>query len=229
MSDTEAQTATDASSTGDASIQPDPVLESRFAKLASDRRIETTVNALKTSGIEVILVPDRKSARETVLKLLPQGAEVLDVSSQTLVATGLAAEIQDSGRFNSIRPRLARLSEEGNVGEQRRLGAAPEYVVGSVHAVTEQGQVVVASASGSQLTPYAYGAAKVIWVVGTQKIDHDLDEAFRRIRDYTFPLEDARAKQAYGIGSSISKLLIFNREFQPGRITMVLVKENLGF
>jgi hypothetical protein len=89
--------------------------------------------------------------------------------------------------------------------------------------------VAVASASGSQLAPYVYGAGNVIWVVGTQKLVKDLDEAIDRIERYTFPLENERAKKTYGQGSMISKLLIVNREFQPGRITMVLVKENLGF
>jgi len=98
-----------------------------------------------------------------------------------------------------------------------------------VHAVTEQGQVIVASMTGGQVGPYASGAGTVIWVVGAQKIVRDLEEGLRRIREYSYPLEDARAREAYGIASGINKVLIVNREVVPGRITVILVKEKLGF
>jgi hypothetical protein len=98
-----------------------------------------------------------------------------------------------------------------------------------VHAVTEQGQVIVASMTGSQVGPYASGAGTVIWVVGAQKIVRDLEEGLRRVREYSYPMEDARAREAYGIGSGINKLLIVNREVVPGRISVILVKEKLGF
>ena len=111
----------------------------------------------------------------------------------------------------------------------RILGAAPDFVIGSVHAVTEQGQVMVASFSGSQLASYVYGAGSVIWVVGTQKLVRDIDEGLRRITEYSYPLEDARAFEAYGMRSGVNKLLVVHREFQPGRVTVVLVKENLGY
>jgi hypothetical protein len=89
--------------------------------------------------------------------------------------------------------------------------------------------VLIASATGSQLGPYAYGAGKLVWVVGAQKIVPSLEEGFRRIREYSLPLEDARARQVYGMQSFVGKLLVVSREAQPGRITVVIVKENLGF
>ena len=113
--------------------------------------------------------------------------------------------------------------------ELRKLGAAPDWAVGSVHAVTEDGKVAVASATGSQLPAYAYSSGNVIWVVGTNKIVKNLDEAFERVYKHTLPLEDARARKVYGFGSGVNKLLIFNRESVPGRITMILIKEKLGF
>ena len=112
--------------------------------------------------------------------------------------------------------------------EMRKLGSAPDYVVGSVHAVTEEGALLIASFSGSQLGPYASGAGQVILVVGTQKIVPDLETGLRRIREYSYPLEDARAREAYGMGSAINKTLIIEGDF-PGRISVVLVKEQLGF
>ncbi len=111
----------------------------------------------------------------------------------------------------------------------RRLAAAQDVMLGSVHAVTETGSLLAASMSGSQLGPYVSGAGRVVLLVGTQKIVSDIEEGLRRIDEYAFPLEDARAQAAYGIRSGVNKLLIINREITPGRITVVLVDEVLGF
>jgi hypothetical protein len=112
--------------------------------------------------------------------------------------------------------------------EMRQLAAAPDWVVGSVHAVTEQGSILIASASGSQIGPVVSGAGHVILVVGGQKIVPDFDTALRRIYDYCFPLEDLRARQAYGVPSGVNNLLTINKVI-PGRISAILVREPLGF
>ena len=113
--------------------------------------------------------------------------------------------------------------------EMKKLGAAPEWAIGSVHAVTEDGKVVVASATGSQLPAYAYGSLHVLWIVGAQKIVKDMNEATKRVYEYVLPLESERAMKAYGMGSNVNKELIFNKEVTPGRITMIIVKEKIGF
>jgi hypothetical protein len=114
--------------------------------------------------------------------------------------------------------------------EMIKLGAVPEYMVGSVHAITEGGSVLIASNTGSQLAGYAASAAHVIWVVSTKKIVANVDEGIKRIYEYTYPLEDKRAQEAYGgMHSNVSKLLIVNREVMPGRTKVILVKEDLGF
>jgi len=200
-----------------------------FGRLATDEEIARAVAALEQNGIRTIVVPDAATAKATVLGLLPEGSEVFDGSSQTLETLGLSEAIRSSPHLQPVRPLLMQMMTEGRLRDQRKAGAAPDYFVGSVHAITQDGRLVVASASGSQLGPYAYGAGSVIWVAGTQKIVPDLAAAFRRIEEYTFPLENERAKKAYGQGSVIAKLLVINREVQPGRATLVLVKENLGY
>jgi L-lactate utilization protein LutC len=142
---------------------------------------------------------------------------------------GLDETLADPSKFRNIRQELMRLRKENAVEALRKLGAAPEVIVGSVHAITERGQVVIASASGSQLGPYGFGAGKVIWVAGTQKIVPDLDAAFQRIQEYTLPLESERAQAAYGFPSFVGKLLVVQREHVPGRIHLVLIREKLGF
>jgi acyl-CoA hydrolase len=114
--------------------------------------------------------------------------------------------------------------------EKRKLGNGPDYAVGSVHAVTEDGKILIASNTGSQLPAYAYGAGKVVWVVGTHKITKDLDAGMKRIYDYVLPLESVRANKAYGVpGSFVSKLLIINKEVSPGSLIIIFVPEVLGF
>jgi hypothetical protein len=172
---------------------------------------------------------DAAHAKKIVLGLIPDGAEVHQGASQTLETTGIADELAKPGRYQPLRPRIWSMDRKTQADEIRRLGAAPDVMLGSVHAVTETGSLIAASMSGSQLGPYAGGAGRVILVVGAQKIVPDVAEGLRRIEDYVFPLEDARAQAAYGLHSAVNKLLIINREITPGRITVVLVDEALGF
>lgn len=198
-----------------------------WSKIPNNEVIKRTAKALSQNGIETIVVEDGKAAKEKVLKLIPKGSEVTTMTSMTLETTGIAKEINESGRFNSARPKL--MDANADPQEQHRLRVTPEYAIGSVHAVTENGQLLIASASGSQLPAYSYGAKKVIFVVGAQKIVKNTKDGIKRIYEYTLPLEDKRALKAYGMHSGVNKLLIINKEFTPNRITLVLVKEKLGF
>jgi acyl-CoA hydrolase len=206
-----------------------------WARLASDDQITRTAAALETNGMRAIVVDTGDEARHQVFSLLPAGAQVLTMTSRTLETIGVAEEINEpsdvdeSRRYDAIRPRLLQMDMKTQWPEMRRMGASPDYAVGSVHAVTEHGEVFVASASGSQLAAYVSGAGSVIWVVGSQKIVPDRDAAFQRIYEYSFPREDERAREAYGMSSGVNKVLVVNREFLPDRITVILVKQELGF
>jgi hypothetical protein len=201
----------------------------RFGAPADDARVLRTAAALEANGMSVLRATDAADAKRIVLGLIPQGAQVQLGASQTLEQSGIADEIEKSGRYDPIRPRVRGMDRKTQAAEIRRLISAPDVMLGSVHAVTETGSLVAASAGGSQLGPYVAGAGRVILVVGTQKIVSDLDEALRRIDEYALPLEEARAQAAYGRHTGVNKILIINRELTPGRITVVLVDEVLGF
>jgi hypothetical protein len=204
-------------------------LDSRYATLADGARAARTAAALEGNGISVLRAANAEEAKRIVRDLIPAGAQVYHGASQSLEDSGIAQELEQSGRFEPLRPRVFSMDRETQADEIRRLTASPDVMLGSVHAVTETGSLVTASASGSQLGPYAAGAGKVILVIGTQKIVSDLEDAQRRIADYAFPLEDARAQTAYGVHSGVNKILIVNREWMPGRTTVVLVDQALGF
>ena len=199
-----------------------------FASLASDEKMKRTAKALEANGMKTLIAENGEEAKRLVLNIVPQGAEVYSNVSKTLEKIGLSAEFDTSGCYNAIRPKVLSLDRKTQSNEIRKLRTIPDYIVGSVHAITESGQVLTASGTGSQISAYAYGAAKVIWVVGAQKIVSDLNEGFRRIEEYSHPLEDARMQEAFGVHSSLNKILVVNRD-TPGRITIVFVKENLGF
>jgi L-lactate utilization protein LutB len=202
---------------------------SKFAIPASDAQIKRTMQALEANNIHTIVAGDGADAKKKLLEIIPIGTEVFTASSITLNALGITEEIDKSGHYDSVREKLALMDRKTQNREMIKLGATPEYMIGSVHAVTETGQVIVVSKTGSQLAGYVAGAAHVIWVVGTQKIVPTLEDGMERVEEYTLPLESARAFKAFGIYSSINKLLIVNKEFMPGRTTMILVKENLGY
>jgi len=200
-----------------------------FTKLASDEQIERVAKALELNGMKVLIAENGEVAKKLVLDLVPQGAEVYANQSQTLDKLGLREEFDGSGRYNAVRPKVLKLDRKTQADEIRKLRSSPDTIIGSVQAITETGQVLTSSFGGSQLGAYAYGSAKVIWIVGTQKLVKDLDEGFRRIEEYSYPLEDARLLLALGMHSAIGKTLIVNREVVPGRVTIVLVKEELGY
>jgi len=211
-------------------LQPElDSLSRRFATLADEARVTRAAAALEANGITAMRAANSAEAKRFVMGLLPAGAQVHQGASQSLQETGIADEILNSDRYEALHPRIWSMDRETQADEIRRMSASPDFMLGSVHAVTETGSLVAASASGSQLGPYAAGAGKVILVVGTQKIVSDLDEALRRVYEYAFPLEDARAEAAYGIHSRVNKILVINGEWEAGRTTVVLVDEVLGF
>ncbi len=207
----------------------DPSISRRFGTVADEPSVKRTVAALEANGITVLRAPDSATAKRIVLDLIPDAAQVYHGASQTLDVVGITDEIDKSGRYEPLRPQIWSMDRKTEGDEIRRLGAAPDVMLGSVHAVTETGSLLAASMSGSQLGPYVSGARRVILVVGTQKIVRDLEEGLLRINEYAWRLEDARAQAAYGIHSAVNKVVIINREITPGRITVVLVEEVLGF
>jgi hypothetical protein len=204
-------------------------LSGRWGTMADDARVKRAMAALEANGISALRAADVTEAKRIVLDLVPDGSQVHSGASQSLELSGITAEIETSRRYEPLRPRIWSMDRTTQADEIRRLSAAPDVMLGSVHAVTETGSLIAASMSGSQLGPYASGAGRVILLVGTQKIVSDLEEGLRRIDEYAFPLEDARAMAAYGIHSGVHKVLIINREFTPGRITVVFVDDVLGF
>lgn len=197
-----------------------------YSKPADRASLELAKAALEANNMVAYIVKDAAAAKAKALELIPEDSEILTMTSETLLATGLVEEINESGHFNSVRKELMKTPGV----PQKKLGAAPTYTIGSVGAITEEGQAVIASNTGSQLPAYAYGSDKVIWVVGAQKVVADVNHGLDRIFGYMLPLESKRAQKAYGVeGSSVNKILIVEKEATPDRIHVILVEEALGY
>jgi hypothetical protein len=206
-----------------------PMPTTSFAEPVTAHRLERAAAALTAHGFTVEILDDVAAARARIKDLIPEGTSVFTGASETLRLSGIEEDINASGRYDAIRPRVLAMDRATEADDIRRLIASPDVEVGSVAAVTETGSLVIASASGSQLPGYAGGPARAIWIIGAQKVVADLSTALRRVEEHCLPLEDARAQVAYGYPSAVNRLLILNAEFLPGRGTVLLLREAIGF
>lgn len=186
--------------------------------------------AMEERGFTVETVKNKREALKRIESLLPERAEVMTGSSTTLQEIGFNDVLEKNQKnWKNLNAQVWSENDEKKRGKLRRLAAASDYFLASANAVTEDGQLVAVDLTGSRVTSLPFAAGKVILVVGKQKIVPTLEDAFKRIREIVFPQEDARAQKAYGMGSGFGKWVIVERELQPGRITVILVDQELGF
>lgn len=204
------------------------VTSARFTALPDEHTLESTITALEEHGFSVEVVDDLDAARDAVLARIPHGSSVMTNTSVTLQDTGIADAVNDGGPYDSARAKMVSLDYATQLQEMKAVSGQPDYALGSVHAITRDGTLVIASASGSQLASYAWGAAHVIFVAGTHKVVSTLEVARERIYSHSLVLEDGRAIAAYGQHSSVGKVLEIHQEL-PGRIHIVLVRQVVGF
>jgi len=203
-----------------------------FDKLASKENLNKTVNSLKAKGYKVHLAKNGNETLNIIKRLIPGGVSVMNGSSVTLEQIGYK-EYLNSGNHGWI-DLYAKVNSENDPvvrSKLRNQAVFSEYYVGSVHALTEGGDFIVASNTGSQLPHIVYTSANLIFVVSTKKIVPDLDFSMKRLEDYVFPLEEKHMQKLYKVGSNISKIVIFKKEaaFLKRKIHFILVTENLGF
>lgn len=197
-------------------------------KVADEETLAKAAKALRLKNIEVIIAENGNEAKEKLLSMIKEGSAIMEASSTTLKQIGAHEVINESGRFVPLNKEVSKENDSAKRAELRRSLPSPDYAVGSVHAVTEDGQMLIASASGSQLPSYAFTAKRVILAVGTQKIVKNVDLGIKRIYEHSLPLETARMMKAYGMPSTVNQILMIEKGIQ-GRMTVIFIKEKLGF
>jgi len=203
-------------------IQPD------FLKPASEEILQQVAEQMRERNIEVVIVNDGEEARKEALARIPQGAEVHSGKSKTLQEAGIFDALMDANQYNALRHQILKMDRKTQGQEIRKLMAAPDFMLGSVIAITQAGILVAASATASQIGPYANTAGKLILVVGSQKIVLDLETAIKRIREYVQPWEEEQIRKTANIGTFVGKILIIEREWIKERTTVILVREPIG-
>jgi LUD domain len=206
---------------------------SDYTTIASDEIIAQTAKALKENGFSVKIVENLEAVKSAMDKIIPKDSEVFTVTSKTLQQAGLEKFLNESGNYYAVRPKMMELAQKqpDEVKKRKLLTAVPDYIVGSAAAVTQDGHIMVASATGSQIAPEVYGANHVVYVISAQKIVKDIDDGIKRIKDYIFPQEQERVHAVYGskdIKTYFSKLLVYFEDFE-NRVQVILIKEPAGF
>ncbi len=203
----------------------------RWNRVPSESEINTTAKTIEEKGnIKVIRVPDGNAALAKIKEIIPQGAEVMNGSSTTLIEIGyddLANSEKSS--WKNLRKIVISENDAGKRNELRRRSVSAEYFLSGVNAIAMTGEIVSCDGTGSRVGAWPFAAKHLILISGVNKIVPTLSDALQRVMEYAFPLEDARAKKALGAPSWIGKCVILANEKQTGRITLILVNECLGY
>jgi L-lactate utilization protein LutC len=202
-----------------------------WVELADETLVNRTAKALEARGVHVEFLNNKEDALKRLTEFIPPGVEVMTGGSTTLNEIGFV-DLLKSGKHTwiNLKDKIVSEKDPKKQAELRKKSVLANFFLGSVHAVTQSGEVITASNTGSQLAPYAFLSNNVVWIVGTQKIVFNLEEGLRRVREHCLPLEEERMKRAGFKGCEIGKILIFEKETVPfRRVTLFFVKEKLGF
>ncbi len=196
---------------------------------ATAESISRTIEALAARNVDAVLVESREAALAKLKELVPEGCEVFVSTSETLDTIGYTEHMDGNDRYINLHDQMLAQPDAASQREFRRTTTTADYFVGSVQAIAETGEIVVASGSGSQIGAFAYGARRVIMVAGTQKICPTLAEAEARTRGYTLEMHDRWLEGRGGSAAPIGKFMVMEHEPVVGRITMILIPESLGW
>jgi L-lactate utilization protein LutB len=202
----------------------------RWSRLPESSTVEKTVRAIESRNVRVILAETGKEALDAVIDLIPEGAEVMNGYSTTLIEIGYDRALEENRKgWRDYHVTVTAENDREKRHALRRKSVAAEYFLSGVQAIAESGEIVGCDKTGSRVGAWPHAAAHLILVCGTNKIVPTLDEALRRCREYALPLENQRAQRAYGTPSAIGKYVILADEVEEGRITLVLIREEFGY
>jgi len=205
-------------------------IDASLDELPDDETIEETVANLEANGFEVEVVDSADEALDTVRSLVPAGASVMNGHSTTLEEIGFTEYLSEGDHdWESLPDEIWSIDDDADRQAARREAQTAEYFLGGINAIARTGELVAADRSGSRIGAYPFAAGNVVIVSGVNKIVDDLDTALDRLESVAYPLENERAKDAYGVDSAVAKQLIFRQELEDERTTVVLVREQLGY
>jgi L-lactate utilization protein LutB len=208
----------------------DSNIDETLDELPDDETLEETVENLRANGFEVVVADSTAEALETIQSQIPDGVSVMNGHSTTLEEIGFIDHLSEGDHeWESLPDEIWSIDDDAERQAARRASQTADYFLGGINAIAQTGELVAADRSGSRIGAYPFAARNVVIVSGVNKIVPTLSDALDRLESVAYPLENERAKDAYGVESEIAKQLIFRRELDEGRTTVVLVGENLGY
>ncbi|RXK50400.1 lactate utilization protein [Halorientalis pallida] len=205
-------------------------IDESLDRLPDDETVEETVQSLEANGFEVVVVDSAEDALETLQGHIPDGASVMNGHSTTLEEIGFDEYLTEGDHeWEALPNEIWSIDDDAERQAARREAQTADHFLGSVNAIAKTGELVAADRSGSRIGAYPFAAANVTIVSGVNKIVEDLDAALDRLESVAYPLENERAKEAYGVESAVAKQLIFRQELDEGRTTVVLIRDQLGY
>ena len=208
----------------------DTEIDAELDQLPDDETVEETVANLKERGFDVIVVDDADEALKTVTARIPDGVSVMNGHSTTLEEIGFDEFLSEGDHdWESLPDQIWSIDDDAERQTARRESQTADYFLGGINAVAQTGELVAADLSGSRIGAYPFAAGNVVIVTGANKVVPTLSDAFDRLESVAYPLENERAQEAYGAESAIAKQLVYRRETEEGRTTVVLVREQLGY
>ena len=208
----------------------DADIDATLDEQANEETIEETVENLEANGFDVAVVDSADEALETLQSHIPAGASVMNGHSTTLEEVGFAEYLTEGDHeWESLPDEIWSIDDDAERQAARRESQTADYFLGGINAISQTGELVAADRSGSRIGAYPFAASNVVIVSGVNKIVPTLEDALDRLESVAYPLENERAKEAYGVDSAIAKQLIFRQELEEGRTTVVLVRDRFGY
>jgi hypothetical protein len=203
-----------------------------YTTLASPESQQRAAEGLKNRRFEPIMVESGAKALELIKTLIPKGASVMNGSSVTLEQIGYIDYLKSGQHgWNNLKEKILAEQDPAKRGELRKQSVISDYYLGSVSALSETGEMVFGSNTGSQMPHLVFTSPNLILVVGAQKITPTLEVALARLRNHVAHLEDEHMKQLYGQGTTHNKTVILHGEsvMMKRSVKVLLVNEKLGF
>lgn len=203
-----------------------------YNTLPTKSSLDRTILSLSNKGYKVFSVQNSKEALKKIQEIIPDGSTIMNGSSTTLNQIGFTDLLkQNNHKWNNLHEMIVNEKDPVKQSKLRKEATISDYYIGSVHAITEDGDMVIASNTGSQLPNIVFSSNNLVLVISTQKIVSNLSEAIDRLENYVKPLEDKRSTEVYGVPTSVNKVLIFKGEnpYMGRTVSVILVNEVLGF
>ena len=209
----------------DAEVDPD-----RWSRVPDEATIDRTVQAIEARRVRVVRAATADEAKQALLDLIPGGAEVMNGSSTTLIEIGYEQLQQSNPKaWRDYHAVITAENDDEKRQALRRRGVAADWYLSGVQAIAESGEIVGCDKTGSRVGAWPYAAGRLVLVSGANKIVPTLDDALARCWEYALPMEQQRARRAYGTSSEIGNIVVIEKEMVADRVTLILVGERLGY